>query len=136
MRKVFFVEMRLERSENCFTLIKKMRIKKNILTSILVLSLMGLFLGLPLMILGAAPEELPDVDLIKTLENIADWLFYILLGVAVVFIVIGGIYYVTAQGDPEKVKKAGQSIQYALIGVIVAAVSKGLVTLIQKFPMN
>jgi uncharacterized BrkB/YihY/UPF0761 family membrane protein len=113
-----------------------MRIKKNILTSILVLSLMGLFLGLPLMILGATPEELPeDVDLVATLENIADWLFYILLAVAVVFIVIGGIYYVTAQGDPEKVRKAGQSIQYALIGVIVASLAKGLVTLIQKFPM-
>jgi amino acid transporter len=114
-----------------------MKINKKFLGLILVLPIMGIAFGAPLMVLGASDddlEELPDVDLMATLENIADWLFYLLLGVAVVFIVIGGIYYATAQGDPEKVKKAGQNILYAMIGVIVASMAKGLVKLVQYFP--
>ena len=90
-----------------------MKIKKHILGLILVLPIMGIVFGMPLMALGASDddlEELPDVDLMATLENIADWLFYLLLGVAVIFIVIGGLYYATAQGDPEKIRKAGQNI--------------------------
>lgn len=114
-----------------------MKIKKHILGLILALPLIAIMFGLPLMVLGADDlEELPDVDLMATLENIADWLFYLLLGIAVVFIVIGGIYYVTAQGDPDKIKKAGQTIQYALIGVIVASLAKGLVALVQYFPVE
>ena len=113
-----------------------MKIKKHILGLILALPLTAIMFGLPLMVLGADLEELPDVDLMATLENIADWLYYLLLGVAVVFIVIGGLYYVTAQGDPDKIKRAGQTIQYALIGVIVAALAKGLVALVQYFPTN
>ena len=114
-----------------------MKINKRILGLILVLPIMGIVLGMPLMALGASDddlEELPDVDLIATLENIADWLFYLLLGVAVVFVVIGGLYYVTAQGDPEKIKKAGNNILYALVGIIVASMAKGLVKLVQYFP--
>ena len=78
----------------------------------------------------------PNTDFVKTLGNIADWLFYILIGVAVLFIVIAGMQYATAQGDPEKIKLAGQKVQYALIGVIVASLSKGLVILVQYFPKN
>ena len=117
--------------------ITNMKIKKHILGLILVLPIMGIVFGMPLMALGASDddlEELPDVDLMATLENIADWLFYLLLGVAVIFIVIGGLYYATAQGDPEKIRKAGQNILYALVGIIVASMAKGLVKLVQYFP--
>ena len=114
-----------------------MKIKKNILGLILTLPLIVMAFGAPLLVFGAEDlEELPDVDLMATLENIADWLYYILLGVAVLFIVLGGISYVTASGDPEKLKKAGQSILYALIGVIVASLAKGLVLLVQYFPVE
>ncbi len=75
-----------------------------------------------------------DIDVVKTLGNIADWLFYILLGVAVLLIAIAGLQYALAQGDPEKIKKAGQSVLYALVGVVVASLAKGLVILVQYFP--
>ena len=81
-----------------------------------------------------SPHGLETTSVTASLENIADWIFYILIGVAVLFIVIAGIEYVTAQGDPEKIKAAGQKVLYALIGIVVAALAKGLVLLVQYFP--
>jgi hypothetical protein len=81
-------------------------------------------------------KVIPDTDVVASLGNIADWIFYILIGVAVLFIVIAGLQYTTAQGDPEKIKSAGQSILYAMIGVIAASLAKGLVILVQYFPKN
>ena len=84
-----------------------------------------------------APDKvIPDTDVVASLGNIADWIFYILIGVAVLFIVIAGLQYTTAQGDPEKIKSAGQSILYAMIGIIAASLAKGLVILVQYFPKN
>ncbi len=88
---------------------------------------------MPVMGFAEIATELPEYDVMRTLDNIIQWLFVILLVVAVIFIVIGGLMYVTAQGDPEKVKKASQYVLYALIGVIVALLARGLVTLVQKF---
>ena len=91
----------------------------------------------PLDASAEAPDKvIPDTDVMASLGNIADWLFYILIGVAVLFIVIAGFQYTTAQGDPEKIKLAGQKVLYALIGIIVAALAKGLVILVQYFPSS
>ena len=83
---------------------------------------------------GDPGKKLTETNLIASIGNIADWIFYILIAVAVLMIVIAGIEYVTAQGDPEKIKSAGQKVLYALIGIIVAALAKGLVILVQYFP--
>ena len=47
--------------------------------------------------------------------------------VAAVFIVIGGINYITSSGDPGKVKKAKDTIIYAAIGLVVAALAYAIV---------
>ena len=83
---------------------------------------------------SAPSKTLEETSVMGSLGNIADWIFYILIGVSVLFIVIAGIEYVTASGDPEKIKAAGQKVLYALIGIIVAALAKGLVLLVQYFP--
>ncbi len=43
--------------------------------------------------------------------------------VAVVVIIMGGVSYMTSAGDPSKIKKAKDTILYASIGLIVAALS-------------
>jgi hypothetical protein len=43
--------------------------------------------------------------------------------VAVVVIIVGGVSYMTAAGDPSKLKKAKDTILYAVIGLIIAALS-------------
>ena len=75
-------------------------------------------------------SQLTTLSVMDTLEIIADWIFYILLFVAAIFIVIAGVNFVTAQGDPEKVKKARDMVMYAVIGIIVALLARGIVALI------
>ena len=47
--------------------------------------------------------------------------------VAVIFIIIGGINYMTSQGDPGKTKKAKDTILYAVIGLIICGISFAIV---------
>ena len=43
--------------------------------------------------------------------------------VAVIFIVMGGVQYLTSSGDPGKVKKAKDTILYACIGLVICALA-------------
>ena len=47
--------------------------------------------------------------------------------VAAVFVIIGGIQYMTSSGDAGKVKKAKDTILYALIGIAVCALAYAIV---------
>ena len=43
--------------------------------------------------------------------------------VALVFIIIGGIHYMTATGDANKLKKAKDTILYAVIGLVISGLA-------------
>lgn len=43
--------------------------------------------------------------------------------VAVIYIIIGGVNYMTANGDTSKLEKAKKTILYALIGLVVSALA-------------
>jgi len=77
------------------------------------------------------PPAMTGDDLIEALQRLTNWLFTILLIVAVIFIIIAGFYFVTAQGDPEKVHRARNFVLWALVGVGVAVASVGLVALVR-----
>lgn len=78
---------------------------------------------------GENPPVAPDTetDPLGVLERIIDWLFYILLVVAALAIVIAGYLFVTAAGDADKVSKARNFIIYAIIGIIIAFLARGLI---------
>ncbi len=81
---------------------------------------------------GNAPAQAPTNDVISVLNNIINWLFAILLIIAALAIIIAAYKFVTAQGDPEKVASARQFVLYALIGVLVAILARGLVALVGR----
>lgn len=47
--------------------------------------------------------------------------------VAVIFIIIGGINYMTSGGDAGKLKKAKDTILYAVIGLVICVLSFAIV---------
>jgi phosphoglycerol transferase MdoB-like AlkP superfamily enzyme len=99
---------------------------KKVLTGITAVSL----LALPVLAL-AQEQAAPEVDIFDALNTLTDYLFTLLLIVAVIFLIIAAFTFITASGDPEKVGKARNFVLYALIGVAVAVAAKGLVALVQ-----
>lgn len=69
----------------------------------------------------------------ELLESIADWILNIGLVLAPLMIVIGGIMFITAAGEPEKVKSAKNLLIYAAIGLIIILLAKSLVEIITNF---
>lgn len=66
----------------------------------------------------------------KFIATILNWVYAIAGLVAVIFIVMGGFNYVNSQGDPAKAKNAGQTIAFAIIGLIVVLVATAVTNLI------
>lgn len=69
-----------------------------------------------------------DIALIAL--SILDMLLRIAGLVAIGFIIYGGIKLVTAQGDPDGLKKARQTIFNALIGLVIALFATTLVAFV------
>jgi len=63
---------------------------------------------------------------LNTMYSISDWIFVLLVGVAGVFIIIGGMNLVMAAGSPDKVKTGRDYIMYAAIGLFVAFIARAI----------
>jgi hypothetical protein len=74
----------------------------------------------------------PVVDPFAALNSIINWLFILLLITAVIFIIIAAFYFVTASGNPEQTAKARNFVLYALVGVLVAFLARGLIILVRR----
>ena len=68
-------------------------------------------------------------DMVK---NMISWAIGIAGVVAVIFIVIGGISYVTSTGDPSKIQKAKQTITYALIGLAIVGLAEIIIAVVSS----
>lgn len=70
-------------------------------------------------------DKLPDF-----LKILVNTLLFILGAVSVVVIIIAGISYTTSAGDPELVKKAMNSLRYAVVGLVVALMAFAIVNFV------
>ena len=53
--------------------------------------------------------------------------FSVVIGfIAVVMLMIGGVKYMTSQGDPQSISSAKNTILYAIVGILVAAMAQGI----------
>ncbi len=69
------------------------------------------------------------VDVGVIINNITSWVSGLLIAVAVLFVIYAAYLYLTSAGDAEKVKSASNYILYAVIAVVVALASRGLIAL-------
>ena len=86
---------------------------------------------------GSIPTS-GDLGIKKTLQDetakglkgvigtIVRWTYIIFFIIAVLFIIFAAFTYLTAQGDPEKVKNATNQIIYAAIAIVVAFMALGI----------
>lgn len=65
-------------------------------------------------------------------QNIITFLIWAVGILAVIVIIIGGIFYVTSAGDPGKIKRAKDTIMYGIVGLVIAVMAFVIV----NFVMN
>lgn len=73
---------------------------------------------------------LPTATLKTIINRLIAWLLGIAAGLAILFIIIGGLYYVTAAGDESKVETGKKIVTYAVIGLFIAGVSYSILKVI------
>lgn len=73
-----------------------------------------------------AANELPVV-----IANLRAWVMGILAAIATLFLVLAGVYWTTAGGDPSQVEKAKLALRNALVGYGLAVLAPILLQVIQ-----
>jgi hypothetical protein len=104
---------------------------------ILPVLMLAVILVPSLQVLAADPPfQMPtqaNFDIWAQLGNILNWFFNALIFIAAIMIVYSGWQYVTAAGDSGKTGKALNTLIYALIGVAIALLAKGLIYLVVTY---
>lgn len=65
-----------------------------------------------------------SADVSTMVTNTIQWFFGMAGIVAVIFVLMGGVKYMTSAGDPGKTKQAKQTILYALIGLVIVVLAE------------
>jgi len=66
-----------------------------------------------------------------SVATVTDWIFVILLSIAVILVLIGAINILTAAGDPLKLGKGRDYILWAAIGLVVAFFAKAIPAIVR-----
>ncbi len=116
----------LIKKERSIIKIKKSKMKKVLSTLILT----ALLLSVPLVTLAQ------DIDPEVALERIFNWLFGIAITLAAVCILLAAFYFITAAGNPEQANKGRQWLLYAVVGVVIALVARGVPMMVERIIMG
>jgi len=73
-----------------------------------------------------------DLDIASLLATIIYWILGLSGGIAVLFLILGGLQYITSSGNKDKAEQAKQTILYAVIGLIVIALSFVIVAFVSQ----
>jgi len=78
--------------------------------------------------LGSAGRDIPTL-----IDTIATWLLGIGSTIAVIIVIWAAFLFMTSGGNQQKVTQARQTLWYAIIGLTVLLLAKGVTSLIQNF---
>jgi hypothetical protein len=71
-------------------------------------------------------------DIPCVIDAIINFIFYLGITIFTLMIIIGGIMYITSAGDPQKVSTAKRLFFWAVIGLAIILLAKGLISLIRS----
>ncbi|GAB3864192.1 pilin [Micromonospora andamanensis] len=81
--------------------------------------------------LAAAPQPLAVNSINQVIANITGWIMGIIALVATMFLVIGGLRYMAAGGDPAQVEQAKGNFKSALVGYALAVLAPVILQVLQ-----
>ena len=85
---------------------------------------------LPLTPLSAGPLAAASLD--QVITNLTQWITGFLVGLATLFLTIGGARYLSADGNPSEVERAKSALKSAAIGYALAVLAPVLVTALRS----
>ncbi|MBU2544991.1 pilin [Patescibacteria group bacterium] len=98
---------------------------KNKVISLFILSAVFVF---PLLIQAQNIDNpLGEDTIIDLIRNIINFIFRLSLPIGALMIVIAGYYFMTSNGDPEKIKKGKDTIIWTLVGILVIFLSLAII---------
>lgn len=98
---------------------------------VLPVFLLSALLALPLIVFAQGTTD-PEVIACNLINKVKVILVVIGVGIGVIVLIIGGITYMTAGGDPEKAKKGRQLIINAIIGLAIVFAAVFVLALVQS----
>jgi len=78
---------------------------------------------------AAAPGDPPTLG--QVVDNAKNWVMGLLAAVATLFLVVGGLRYVMAGGDPSQVERAKLTMRSALAGYALAALAPVILSVLK-----
>jgi len=81
----------------------------------------------------AAPDPGSPESFSAVVDNIRTWLVGVLVAVATLFLTVGGLRYLAANGDPGEVEKAKLALRSAALGYALALLAPLFVTIVGKW---
>jgi heme/copper-type cytochrome/quinol oxidase subunit 2 len=73
------------------------------------------------------PEGTAQGGLVQAIRTIVNIILILAGIVAVIYLIIGGVQYITSQGDEDKAATAKNTVLFAVIGLIVIGLSAAVV---------
>lgn len=85
----------------------------------------------------AVEENIPSGITTRTeaygsLDRVARFLFNIFLGLALIFLIIAALFYITAGGNQTQLDKAKNILIYSIVAIVLALLAGGMRTFIQN----
>lgn len=107
-----------------------MKVNKKLLLKILFTVFISTFAAAFAQAVLTFPSTTGYTTLNDLVVAVVNWFLSVTAGVAIFFIIIGGIYYLTAFGDDKRMQEGKKIITYAVYGLILILVSYSIVTTI------
>ncbi|MEK7124753.1 MAG: hypothetical protein AAB877_03705 [Patescibacteria group bacterium] len=95
---------------------------------------LAVFLTLPFLVLAQLPQgqiELGDIEGI--ISDIVSFVWIVFVGIVVISFLVAGTYFLTSQGEPEKIRTARRFAIWGAIGVLIAVIGYSAVQMVQTF---
>lgn len=69
-------------------------------------------------------------DFITAIGNVSGFLFQVFIGLAVIFIIVAAIFYLTAAGNQTQLDRAKNVLIYSIVAIVIALLAGGITTFI------
>jgi hypothetical protein len=77
------------------------------------------------------PQTTNGFDLGVIMANVANQVWYIFAGLAIIMFLVAGIKFLDAQGDVRKISEARQAVIWGIVGIVVSIVAGGIIGVIK-----